>query len=346
MLAGAAGAGDGRGRRTGSCNEAGFANVLNAVDASGDGTITFDCGSATIVFTSYKQIANAVAIDGVDKITFDGNNASAFFHVDASAAVILRKLTFRRGTFSASHALENFGSLTLDQVHVVNSASSNSVIANSGQLSILSSTFADNTLGAVLSSDAGAVLISGSSFEHNVRESTSGAMAPVENLGGTLDIRRSAFSSNQGLDGGALFIGNGSGAVRISHGTFTDNHAIYGAGTENCGPDVEIADSTFSRNHSDGDGGAIWSLQGAVYVSRSPFLSNTGGATGGAISCYGDFINASESAFGSNQSDVDGGAIYSNCIFVAAADDASDKRRLDGWNRDRLTAYPRAFARG
>ena len=53
----------------GNCNEGGFDSVLATVDGSGGGTITFNCGTATIVFTAYKQIANAVVIDGGGSIT-------------------------------------------------------------------------------------------------------------------------------------------------------------------------------------------------------------------------------------------------------------------------------------
>src|SRR5215467_9097352 len=81
----------------GNCDEAGFASVLSSVDASGSGTITFDCGTATIAFTSYKQISNSVTIDGGGAITFDGGGVSAFLQVFASADVTLRGLTLRHG---------------------------------------------------------------------------------------------------------------------------------------------------------------------------------------------------------------------------------------------------------
>src|SRR5690606_30151516 len=100
----------------GNCNEAGFDAVLAAVDGSGGGTITFNCGTTTLQVTGRKEIANRVTIDGGGTITFDGGNSSAFFQVYASAKVVLRRLTLQHGIFNAIHALENFGLLTLDRV--------------------------------------------------------------------------------------------------------------------------------------------------------------------------------------------------------------------------------------
>ena len=302
----------------GQCTESGFANALASVDGSGGGTITFNCGSATIVFSGYKAIANAVTIDGGDRISFDGNNTSAFFQVYASAKVTLRRLTLRRGAFSASHALENFGSLTLDRVKAVENAPSASLIANSGTLRLQSSTFTDNTVSAVLSNDGGDVLVSDSSFERNRRGLALGTTGAIENHSGTLAITRSTFSANQALDGGALFIGQGSGAVRIANSVFTNNTAGYGAAIENWGAELKVDDSRFSGNEASGDGGAIWSLRGSVEVSRSQFLSNKAGTSGGAISCYENaFLRVEQSAFGTNQSGTKGGAIFSACAFMA-----------------------------
>jgi hypothetical protein len=84
----------------GNCNEGGFDSVLAAVDGSGGGTITFNCGTATIAFTGYKQIANAVTIDGGGRITLDGVNATPLFQIFASAHATLKGLTLERGVYN------------------------------------------------------------------------------------------------------------------------------------------------------------------------------------------------------------------------------------------------------
>lgn len=300
----------------GQCDETGFTNALAAVDASGGGTVSFACGTATIVISNYKEIANSVTIDGGGTITLDGNNASAFFQVFSSANATLRRLKLKRGAFSSAHALENFGSLTLDRVELTDSASSSSLIANSGTLRVLSSRFADNTISAVLSNDSGDALVSDSKFERNKRGLAAGNGA-IESNGGTLAITHSAFTANEAADGGAIYIAETSGAVRIASTTFTDNTAGYGAAIENWGSDVKISDSTFSGNQAGGDGGAIWTLRGTLEVLRSQFVDNKAGTTGGAISCYESaLLTVLQSAFGDNQSGSHGGAIYSSCAFM------------------------------
>ena len=57
------------------CNEAGLTSALSAVGSSG--TITFNCGTATIAISARKQIANRVTIDGGGTITLDGGNSSS-----------------------------------------------------------------------------------------------------------------------------------------------------------------------------------------------------------------------------------------------------------------------------
>lgn len=281
----------------GNCDEPGFAGVLSVVDGSGGGTITFDCGSApvTITFTSYKTIAGAVTIDGGDRITFDGGNASALFQIFASANATLRRMTLQHAVFSASHALENFGALTLDRVQVTANSSTESPVVNYGTLVVRSSTFSGNVLSGA-----------------------TGNGGALSNLSGTLDVAYSTFSANNAFDGGAIYVDQSSGAVHIGNSIFSANTAGYGAAIETWGSDVQILSSRFDGNHAQsGDAGAVWSLQGQVGIDGSQFTSNTAATTGGAISCYGGFMTVTRSAFGSNQSASHGGAVYSTCAFMA-----------------------------
>ena len=132
----------------GNCDESGFDTVLSAVDGSGGGTVTFNCGSAPVTITlgHYTGIANAVTIDGGNRITFDGANTSAWFQIYAGANVTLERLVLKRGAFNASHALEIFGSLTLSAVDVLDSTSTESPVVNYGNLVIEGSTFSGNAL--------------------------------------------------------------------------------------------------------------------------------------------------------------------------------------------------------
>jgi len=277
----------------GNCDESGFDSVLAAVDGSGGGTITFDCGLATIPFTSYKMVANAVTIDGADLITFDGGNTSGLFQIFASADVRLERLTLKHGVFNGSHAIENFGTLTLDGVHVSDNSSTESPVVNNGTLNIWSSTFSGNAL-----------------------SNPTGVGGAISQLNGDLNISYSTFSANHGFDGGAIYIDAGSGPVRIAHSIFSANMAGYGGAIETWAADVQIASSFFDGNGAQsGDGGAIWSMAGQLVVNFSEFVDNTAATTGGAISCYGDIMNVINSAFAANEADTNGGGIYSTCAF-------------------------------
>ncbi len=222
----------------GNCNEGGFDSVLATVDGSGGGTITFNCGTATIVFTAYKQIANAVVIDGGGSITFDGNNASALFQVFFSSTTTLKRLTLRRGEFLDVHALENFGTLVLDRVRVLDNVSSESPLMNYGTLTVRSSTFSGNQAtsagsgdGGALANPSGEVQISGSTFNGNSAARYGGAIYSE----GPLSVTNSTFNANSGNAGGGAVYQTGSGASDIDFSTFVDNSAPYGAGIYNEG---------------------------------------------------------------------------------------------------------------
>lgn len=247
----------------GNCNEAGLDAVLAAVDGSGGGTITFACGTATIAFTHYKQIAHAVVVDGGGTITFDGGDASAFFQVFASADVTLRRLTLQRGRFGASHPLENFGRLRLDRVLVRNNASGGPVVANSGTLAIVASTFGGNA---------------------NTTAPPGGNGGAVLNDGGTLEVEASTFMENTaGGNGGAIF---SNSSLRIVNSTFTAN-ATTGPGTgggaiyQQSG-EGEIVHATIAANHGMVFGGGVYS-GGTTTISRSIVAENVNGNCDGTL---------------------------------------------------------------
>ena len=56
----------------GNCNQAGFDSVLAAVDGSGGGTITFNCGTATIVFglLAFNRLPEPEAYDVLAVMVF------------------------------------------------------------------------------------------------------------------------------------------------------------------------------------------------------------------------------------------------------------------------------------
>ncbi len=308
----------------GNCHEAGFNSVLDQVQGSGGGTITFNCGAAptTIAFTGYKQISSTVTIDGGDRITFDGGNNSAFFQVFFSGSLHLRRLNLRRGVFNASHALESFGNLRLDNVEVAQGTGTGSALVSSGQLTIAGSRFIGNAIGsgstrqgAAIRVDGGSALVTGSRFDGNTVSGNLGRGGAVAAMEGELTIRHSQFTGNQAFDGGAVYVAAGVMA-RIEHSRFSDNQAGYGGAIESWTNDIQVLHSRFDNNTADtGDGGAIWSLGGSsqLVVNWSEFSGNSAATTGGAISCYEGVLAVINSAFLGNDSTGNGGGIYSTC---------------------------------
>lgn len=285
----------------GNCTESGFDAVLATVDGSGAGTITFNCGTATIPFTGYKQISNRVTIDGGGTITFDGGNSSAFFQVFFSANVVLKRLTLQRGIFNAAHAIENFGSLTLDRVRVLDNVSSESPVMNSGSLSVRRSTFIGNSASSASTGDGGAISnangelrVFGSTFNGNSAGGHGGAIYSA----GPMTVANSTFNANTGANGGGAIFQEGSGDSTITHATIVGNSAPYGAGLYNEGSaaaTLTIGRSIISQN-ADGNcdgvlqssgynlwaGGTNCALSGPGDMQASlPMgaLANNGGAT-------------------------------------------------------------------
>ena len=281
-----------------NCNEAGFTSVLATVDGSGGGTVRFNCGTATIPFTAYKPIGSTVTIDGGGTITFDGANTSAFFQVFFSGKATLRRLTLRRGTFNAVHPLENFGTLRLERVNVLDNISARPIIANHGVLGVVDSTVSGNINTATGSNgDGGAIAhdgeylyIDASTFAAN-RAGRHGGAVYGSNV---LTIENSTFTGNQAGSGGGAVYQTGSGNSVILLSTFADNAAVFGGGIYN-------------------DGSASSTLN----IRASIMAGNSGGNCDGVLASGGDNLwfagtNCPFSGPGDGAGDPALGALASN----------------------------------
>lgn len=239
----------------GNCNEAGFSGVLATVDGSGGGTITFNCGTATITFTSKKSIANAVVIDGGGTITFDGGNSSGFFQVFFSANAALKGLTLQHGVYTGGvRAIENIGTLLLDRVRVISNSSTRGPVLSSGTLRVRRSTFSGNVANSATDGNGGA--IENSFGDLDVRDSTFNGNSAAH-YGGAIyshsvsSITNSTFTANTGSGGGGAIYQDSDGASTLTFATIVGNTAPFGAGVYNDGggnSTLTIAKSIFSGN--------------------------------------------------------------------------------------------------
>lgn len=252
----------------GNCNYAGFSSVLATVDGSGGGTITFNCGTATITFAGYKQVANAVVIDGGGTITFDGNNNSGFFQSFFSATLVLKRLTLQHGIYAGGvRALENIGMLVLDHVKVINNTSTRGPVLSSGTLFVRSSTFSGNSATSATDGDGGA----------------------IENSFGDLDVDSSTFNGNSaGHHGGAIY---SDSTLTVVNSTFDTNTALAGGGIYQDGSGNSRIDySTIIGNTGTSFSGGIYNDSGGsatLTVSRSAIVDNINGNCDGVLTSGG-----------------------------------------------------------
>jgi hypothetical protein len=252
----------------GNCNYAGFSAVLATVDGSGGGTITFNCGTATITFAGYKQVSNAVVIDGGGTITFDGGGNSGFFQSSFGSTLVLKRLTLQHSVYTGGvRALENFGTLVLDHAKVINNTSLLGPVLSSGTARVRWSTFSGNTASSVTDGNGGA----------------------IENSFGNLDVEASTFNGNAAAHcGGAIY---STSSTRVTNSTFTANSvtsagcggaAMYQAGNG----DSAILYSTIAANTAITFGGGIYNEGGAnatLTVSNSIIANNTNGNCDGVL---------------------------------------------------------------
>jgi len=275
----------------GNCNYAGLSSVLATVDGSGGGTITFNCGSATITFDGYKQVANAVVIDGGGTITFDGNNASGFFQSFFSATLVLKRLTLQHGVYTGGvRALENIGTLVLDHVKVINNVSTRGPVLSSGNLFVRSSTFSGNSASSGTDGDGGAIEnsfgdldVDSSTFNGNTAAHHGGAIYS----GSTMAITNSTFNANTGTNGGGAIYQDGNGNSTIAYATIVGNTASFGAGVYNDGggnATLTIARSIVSGNTTGNCDGVLqtggYNLSngtgcGSVFVGTGDLINQT-----------------------------------------------------------------------
>jgi predicted outer membrane repeat protein len=274
-----------------NCTESGFNSALSTVDSSGGGTITFNCGTATITCTTSndRSISSAVTIDGGGQITLDGNNGVSLIQVFGSGNATLKNLTLQHGGNSIGFtALENFGLLTLDHVRVQNNAGSASAVKNHGTLNVRWSTFASNnatgstTDGGAIYHDGTDLHVSASTFNGNQVGRNGAAIFAAS----PLTIVNSTFTANTATSGGGAIYQSGSGFdSTVIYATIVGNNALFGAGLYNDGggtSTLTIGKSIVSANTTGNCDG--------VLASSGYNLSN-GTGCGGVFTNTGDLVN-------------------------------------------------------
>ena len=156
-------------------------------------------------------------------------------------------------------------------------------------------------------------------------------------VNGTASLRSTQFLNNYSAEyGGAV----AAGEVRITSSVFTGNEAqlIGGAVVTEPFPGEAfdaahfIETSVFSGNIASGEGGAVWSTNGPLTISRSQFIGNEAGSDGGAV--WARDLNVAQSRrnlFRTNVAGDLGGALY---MYSNRRSDAARLKRANRFYRN------------
>lgn len=268
-----------------SCTEAAFDTAFMAVQNSGGGTLTFNCGPAPLIliFSAIKPVSANTVLQGGDLITLSGGNSISLFQVFSNQALTLSHITLSRASGN-NGAVENFGSLTLDHSQITNSSAifSGGAILNHNTVTIANSSITGNSAaqnGGGIYSDGGSVTITNSQFANNTSTGDGGAIMVDASAAG-LSIGASQFTGNQ------------------TTGVFSQGGAIDSLSA------TTITQSTFSQNHSS-RGGGLSVIAGATHVTQTSFEGNWG-AYGGAIRQEGGDLTLTDVSFKRNGYDSTG----------------------------------------
>ncbi len=118
--------------------------------------------------------------------------------------------------------------------------------------------------------------------------------AIANTLNGTLTVTGGKFTSNSGVQGGAIatFITYGSedtADLTVTNADFAGNEAMYGGGIyiqTGKADATTVTGGTFTANSASYGGGAICRCYGVLTVTGSEFAGNSAGNDGGAISFW------------------------------------------------------------
>jgi hypothetical protein len=206
---------------------------------------------------------------GAAQLTIDAQNNSRVLVVDGMATAYVSGLALMHGSADrgAAMRINSEATATLADVDIHHNAATleGGGIWNTGQLTILNSTFRDNT--------------------------ATDAFARGGGIGneGTLEIRESTLSGNvagtagNGALGGGIFNSTSDGDATIVASTLFDNSSNYGGGgVANLDGTLTLTGSTLSGNGAS-YGGGVFERYGTATISGSTITGNIASFYGGAL---------------------------------------------------------------
>lgn len=342
----------------------GLRDAISAANASaGPVLITLPPGTYALTHSEGDLfITGNVHLQGSDreKTIIDGNGRTRLFWLEnASARLALSQLTLRNGSYDYGGAILSKGTLILDRVDLLeNTTSTNGgALLNTGTLYSFSTGFARNQangtgFGAAVFNEGGNARLHANSFSDNRALHSGGGVYSSGTLlatnttfkgniagfnGGGIEVSGqnsiatvigSVFSQNTADDGGAVSLHVGGSFIAAST-QFSANHAsgvdLGGGGAMfSYNGIIDLADTFFTANVADGEGGGAIQNRGKLTIRDSSFhnnlarvhhtsLSNSADGFGGALLIIEDSItDISNTVFSANIAGNSGGAIYND----------------------------------
>lgn len=310
----------------GSCTEATFDTALSAVQSSGGGTITFNCGGAvTIPFSSQKIITvQDVTLAGAGEITLSGNDVSRLFYIQTTGRLVLQEITLTDGYSGANYGgaiyIATNGELLAENTTIKDSATNGwaggAIIDFNGTVTLVDSIVSNNQSSYGAINSIGTLTLIRTQVLTNTATLGGGALS----VGGQVTIEDSTIQGNSGPVGGALFI-TSSGHVTISGSLLKLNEANGTILPETGGGAIlndgwlSVTDSTFTENVSSGSGAAI--QNGYQTDTADTFLEgvtafgNQAALYGGALYNQSGTASVINSTISENIAEESGGGISS-----------------------------------
>lgn len=300
---------------TNCSNDTELRNDLTTMESGSGGTLTFNCGTATIELTSQLPGINATTtIDGGGKITLSGVNSVRLFSVNA-VEFTLKNIVLEKGYGGTADggAINNFGRLILDHATIQNSTDSSfrgGAIYTYGQLEISHSTLYNNKAGdgGAIFVDGAEVTITDSLLDNNTASDDGGAIKIVGS--GTLTVNSTTFSNNSAThDGGAI---ENEGTIDLTDVTCSTNHANYGGCIENPGGTATLNSVTLDNNTSEEFGAGIYNPGGTIGAFNSTLSGNAAKGDAGGVFNSGNVGLVSVTLFGNSAGGNGGGILNYN----------------------------------
>ena len=316
-----------------------------AGSASEVDTITFSVSGTITLSETLPNIRSSFTIDGGGDVTISGNNAVRIANiVSGQATVTLQNLALVNG-FSPTFAGAIFNEGTLNLIS--STVSGNTAPEDGGairnevgaRVNISNSTFDGNRVtynyadgGAIANS--GFLSIGSSTFSGN-RTGADGSGGAILNRG-TLTVGSATFSTNDANYGGAIHTANGTATV--TNCTFAGNNANFAGAIEIQSGTLEAINSTFSRNSATAGGGIVANQGTATLRNTLLANNNPGGNCAGTITDGGGnlddaatcgFTQSSSQSNASPGLDIaglkDNGGPTQTIALITGASDAIDK---------------------